>query len=803
MRKEIVSLKQKPTPRMSLSAKVTGIVFWGMVLVGLLAAFYLLQQRESQLSNEYNNNIHYVERALEHLYNDLNHERIYDHDFMQQQVNELFTRLADQYPIEYLQYTFANHTYQIGQIRPDHVAISTRLLIKVKGESMYENVDLDVYMRSFEQTIKEIRKRMLLIVGGLVFLFGMILQQILQKILSEPILKMVESAQDFAGNDLSVRFDETRKDEFGYLATFINQALESIIAHQRELEASEKALFEEKMQAEITLHSIMDGVITTNSKNLIQYLNPVAERLLGLRPVEAKNLNLNDVINIVNEDSGANVPGPTLACLRTHQIEVLEDHSALVRRDGNTIPIEATAAPMRNDNGEIIGAVMVFQDVSQERKLSRQLSYQASHDVLTGLYNRRMFEEQLDDLLLKVGDENRHHALCYVDLDQFKVVNDTCGHVAGDELLRQLGDILRSCIREGDVLARLGGDEFGLLLENCELKKATEVAEKVRQAVKDFRFVWQERSFEIGASIGVVGIDVDHMDRATILAAADMACYAAKDAGRNRVHVYTPSDDLLSERHGQMHWAGRITQALEDNRMVLFEQAVVSIKGKVVSTAHKEVLVRMRDDKGALIRPDAFIPAAERYNLMPTVDRWVVSQVFERMLANSGESDKQSVTAINLSGTSLADDHLLQFILELAEKHQVDFNRVCFEVTETAAISNLKKASQFIKALKARGCRFSLDDFGSGLSSFSYLKNLDIDYIKIDGSFVVDMINDPIDRAMVEAIVRVGHVMEVQVIAEWVENEDTLQLLEEMGVDYAQGYHLGVPKEILNQGEGN
>lgn len=319
----------------------------------------------------------------------------------------------------------------------------------------------------------------------------------------------------------------------------------------------------------------------------------------------------------------------------------------------------------------------------------------------------------------------------------------------------------------------------------------------MRQAVKDYRFVWQDHSFEIGASIGVAGITADNADLASVLAAADMACYAAKDMGRNRVHIYEPSDAVLSERHGQMHWAGRITRALDEGRFVLFKQPVVALdeQAEADHASHCEVLIRMKDNDG-VISPDSFIPAAERYNLMPAIDRWVVTQVFQMQ---QQASDNSQVVAINLSGTSLADEGLLRYVLDAAETYQVELSRVCFEITETAAIGNLHKATQFIKELKARGCRFSLDDFGSGLSSFSYLKNLSVDYIKIDGSFVVDMLKDPIDRAMVKAIVSVGHIMGIQVIAEWVENRETLELLREMGVDYAQGFHLGRPEEIRQE----
>jgi diguanylate cyclase (GGDEF)-like protein/PAS domain S-box-containing protein len=779
----------------SLPAKVTGIVFWGMVLVGVLVSTYLLNEKEQQLIDRYNIDVHHLEQELEEIYSyEKNH--VMDHPYMSQKIQGLFSHISNIHSVEALTFEFAGHVYQYGEMNAQQEHRSGQVYIQSAIAGAHQLIEIDVYMQGLDNQIIHSRKDMLLIIGGLVFAFGMVLQKILQRVISKPILDMVVSAQKFTHENQMARFNEQRNDELGYLAKFVNEALDSSLQHQQELEASRKALIKEKIQAEITLHSIMDGVITTDENDIIVYLNPVAERLMGVTASQTKDLGLSSILHLVHEDNGERLSSPTLACLESKQVEVLENHAALMRNDGKVIPIEATIAPMRNDEGEVMGAVMVFQDVSQERKLNRQLSYQASHDVLTGLYNRHKFEEQVELALMNVDVEDRHHALCYIDLDQFKIVNDTCGHVAGDELLRQLSEILKCCIREGDILARLGGDEFGLLLENCSLKKATQVAEKLRQSVKDFRFIWDDKTFEIGASVGVVGINRGYMDLSAILASADMACYAAKDMGRNRVHVYEPSDEMLAERHGQMHWAGRITRALEENRMVLFEQPVVSIKDGVEAGNHCEVLLRMRDEDNDMIGPDAFIPAAERYNLMPTVDRWMISQVF-KLLGRTSCTGVDKVVAINLSGTSLADEGLLGFVLNEAESLQVDLAHVCFEITETAAISNLSKATHFINGLRSKGCRFSLDDFGSGLSSFSYLKNLPVDYIKIDGSFVVDMLDDPIDRVMVEAIVEVGHVMGVQVIAEWVENEATLLLLKGMGVDYAQGYHLGRPKEVL------
>lgn len=778
----------------SLPAKVAGIVFWGMALVGILLATYLLSEKEQQIKDSYIANVHYLEQGLEEVYAK-EKEHVLDHRYMSNKFQNLFSHVSNRFSVEAFSFEFEGQTYAYGELNDQQIFTGGQIYIQRAMNEAYQLIEINVYMPSVDKQIAQSRKNMLLMIGGLVFTFGMILQQILKRVLSRPILDMVISAQKFTHENQMVRFNERRNDELGYLAKFANEALDSILHHQQELETSRKALIKEKIQAEITLHSIMDGVITTDENDSIVYLNPVAERLMGVTAKHTKDQNLSSILHLVHEDDGERLSSPTLACLENKQVEVLENHAALVRNDGKVIPIEATVAPMRNDEGDVMGAVMVFQDVSQERKLNRQLSYQVSHDVLTGLYNRHKFEEQLELALLNVDAEDRHHALCYIDLDQFKIVNDTCGHVAGDELLRQLGEILKSCIREGDILARLGGDEFGLMLENCSLRKATEVANKLRQSVKDFRFIWDDKTFEIGASVGVVGINRGNMDMSTILASADMACYAAKDMGRNRVHVYEPSDEMLAERHGQMHWAGRITRALEENRMVLFEQPVVAINDGDKAGAHREVLLRMKDENNDIIDPDAFIPAAERYNLMPTVDRWVISQVF-RFLGQADSVTAEKVVAINLSGTSLADEGLLHFVLNEAEALQVDLTQVCFEITETAAISNLSKATQFINGLRSKGCRFSLDDFGSGLSSFAYLKNLPVDYIKIDGCFVVDMLGDPVDRVMVEAIVEVGHVMGVQVIAEWVENEATLVLLKEMGVDYAQGYHLGRPQEV-------
>lgn len=436
----------------------------------------------------------------------------------------------------------------------------------------------------------------------------------------------------------------------------------------------------------------------------------------------------------------------------------------------------------------------------QERILeaTAKLAYQASHDMLTGLANRREFEGRLERALQSAKQHERIHALCYMDLDQFKIVNDTCGHGAGDELLRRLTVLLQHCVRDRDTLARLGGDEFGVLLENCPISKAHEVAELILQTVQDFRFAWKDKTFVIGVSIGLVEISRESESVASILSSADASCYAAKDKGRNRVHVYRTEDTELLRRHGEMQWVSRITQALEQDRFRLYYQSIVPLDSSRNEEIHFEVLLRMLDENDRLIPPMAFIPAAERYLQMPAIDRWVIKNTF-RLCHDACEAHRVggfSTCTINLSGASLCDEHFLKFVQEQFMEYNVPPDSICFEITETAVISNLSEAIQLINQLKKLGCRFSLDDFGSGLSSFTYLKNLPVDYLKIDGAFVKDMAHDPIDFAMVEAINKIGQVMGLQTIAEFVESETILQRLKEIGVDYVQGFWIEEPRPI-------
>lgn len=438
-----------------------------------------------------------------------------------------------------------------------------------------------------------------------------------------------------------------------------------------------------------------------------------------------------------------------------------------------------------------------IRDAAQkEQQKQQQISYQASHDALTGLVNRREFERRLGVALEEAQFKPTVHSMLYLDLDQFKIVNDTCGHNAGDALLQQLAATLQAKLRQNDVLARLGGDEFGVLLEHCPGEPALRIAETLRLAVCGFRFMWMDKTFSVGVSIGLATFGGEGMTVGDVFSTVDGACYVAKDLGRNRIHVYSPDDTELAERTGQMNWVGRITRALEENRMRLYRQAIAPLAATGKREMHYEVLLRMQDEDGREISPAAFIPAAERYNLMPTIDFWVIRTAFEKY-AQSGGASKGCNLSINLSGATLGDEKLLPYIREQLQRFNVPPTAICFEITETTAIAKLATATVLIQELKQLGCRFALDDFGSGMSSFGYLKNLPIDFIKIDGAFVRDVDSDPIDRAMVEAINNIGHVMGIKTIAEFVETQAIADVLRELGVDYAQGYWIGRPEPMI------
>ncbi|BBP02006.1 EAL domain-containing protein [Sulfuriferula nivalis] len=563
----------------------------------------------------------------------------------------------------------------------------------------------------------------------------------------------------------------------------------------RRITQIENALFDEKELAEITLHSIADGVIVVNQYGLVTYLNPVAESLTGWRVEDAYNRPLNKIYNIVNEvdrktidyaDLLSRLDGPILGI----------GHNLLIRRDGYEFSIKDSAAPIQNRDGWMMGSVIVFNDVTEAYHLTQQLSWQASHDALTGLVNRREFDIKLRAAVGPHHNKKPLQTLLFLDLDKFKLINDTCGHIAGDEFLRQLSRILATRVRASDTLARLGGDEFAILLDTCSLDSALAIAENIRQMVAGFKFNWEDKSFEIGVSIGVAVLDEQITNAIDALSAADAACYKAKHEGRNQIQVFQGKSALDNQRDETV-WVQKIARALEENHFRLYYQKIVPAAHSATDTLHYEILLRMVDDYNQVISPTAFIPAAERYGLMPSIDRWVVTNMLQWLKDQPPQPANHAIYSINLSGHTLGDPRFLEFIVEQLNIAKLPAGTLSFEITETVAIANLSHAMHFISTLKAKGCLFSLDDFGSGMSSYAYLKNLDVDFLKIDGAFVRNMVNDPIDMAMVESINRIGHVMGIQTIAEFVENEETYQTLVRLGIDYAQGYARHIPEQLL------
>jgi len=558
---------------------------------------------------------------------------------------------------------------------------------------------------------------------------------------------------------------------------------------------TQEELFKEKERAQVTLESIGDGVITTDVSGNIEYINPVAEQICGWSLESAEDHVFEEVFQLLEESTRQPIESPILQCLEKRHPVSSDTDTILIGKHGREYAIEYSASPIRDRAGGLMGVVVGLHDVTVMRQLSQQLSHQATHDALTGLINRHEFELRLKSGLDSVHVEGVQHALCYLDLDQFKVVNDTCGHIAGDKLLKQVTARLREKVRRADTLARLGGDEFGVLLWDCPLETAKKVADDLRRSVREFRFAWEDKVFDIGVSIGLVPIAGNSGTLTDVLSAADSACYAAKDRGRNRVHVYQPDDKLLSQRHGEMQWVSRITTALEDDRLVLFGQRIQSLVNGDVD--HWELLVRLKEADGTLVPPMAFIPAAERYHIMPAIDRWVLKQAVSIIAEHQHlQNDSAPVFNINLSGQSLSDDLVLEFIVDQIKQKAINPEKICFEITETAAIADLNHATRFIAVMTGLGCRFALDDFGSGLSSFAYLKNLNVSYLKIDGGFVRNMVDDPIDFAMVESINHVGHTLGIKTIAEFVESDKVLDAITRLGVDYAQGFGIARPVEI-------
>jgi len=570
----------------------------------------------------------------------------------------------------------------------------------------------------------------------------------------------------------------------------------------------EHDIYIEKELAELTLNSIGDAIITTDINGRIVMMNPNAEILTGWPAITAINKHINSVFHIVDEDTKHRFIDPIADVLTSGETIHSTSTEILIDQHGKQYGIEHSVAPIKDRDNKILGLIIVFRDVTETRALTSQLNHEATHDNLTGLVNRREFEIRLDHAFLNVRADNVEYALCFMDLDQFKLINDTCGHSAGDELLRQIATILKQQIRKSDTLARLGGDEFGVLLEACSLTKAEQIAYILLRSINDFRFTWQGQSFDIGVSIGVAPITALTANISELLSAADTACFLAKDKGRNRIHIYHPEDSELEQHRGEVQWVQKINEAIDEDNFILYYQPIISLNQTHPAANHYEILVRMMNDIGDLIPPMAFIPAAERYKLMPAVDQWVIrNSLFniQHIYQETGEKFKECTFTINISGQSLSTSDFSNYILEQLSIFAINPTKICFEITETAAIANMTSAVKFISDLKKAGCRFALDDFGSGLSSFSYLKTLPVDYIKIDGSFVRDICIDKTDHAFVESITQIAHVMNIETIAEFVEGRDIYKELNRIGVDFAQGFYIATPAPLssFNKNESN
>ena len=571
----------------------------------------------------------------------------------------------------------------------------------------------------------------------------------------------------------------------------------------RAYEAQMSELHAEKELAQVTLASIGDGVLATDAQGRVKYLNPAAEKLTGWDRSEALGAPLTDVFRLAGQSGDPEDVGePLRRCLEGGQGFRLAERVTLERRDGRRYAVESTCAPIRASNGNILGAVMVFQDVSDQRLMALQLAHQATHDELTGLLNRQAFDGHLQRALESARTSASTHALCYMDLDQFKVVNDTCGHLAGDELLCRVTSLLQESVADTDLVARLGGDEFGILLSRCTLEEAERRVGAFHHELQQFRFAWRDKTFAVGASIGLVPITREFRTVAHLLSAADHACYAAKENGRNRIQVYQEDDATFVRRQGEMSWVARIQRTLEEDRFRLFSQQMQPLGPEAPPGLYFEVLLRMAGEDGQIHLPADFLRAAERYGLMRAIDRWVIRETLRTL---SGQPtpflDRLRLCAINLSAVSLNDEDLYDFLeIELAGSG-VPADRLCFEITETAAIENLSRTRRLMARLVEKGVRLSLDDFGTGMSSYSYLKELPVSFLKIDSKFIKDIVTDPLDRAMVESINQVGHVMGLRTVAEGVASVAVVERLKAFGVDFAQGNWISPPRPLSLPGD--
>jgi diguanylate cyclase (GGDEF)-like protein/PAS domain S-box-containing protein len=680
-------------------------------------------------------------------------------------------------------------------------------MMRVTSDNIGDAVTSDMLNASveYQTTSKQAAIYTLLTVIASLLLFGIIagtFASSMSRRLGEVSRKLGELADELVSTDPNsphageqlgniqwTPIDEHGSDEIAEVARGSNQLVSRLVS-------AGHSLYDHQQRLKATLSSITDAVIRTRPNGLVDYVNPAAATMLGCEADEARMRYLHELFTLEIGDSIE--ADPIARCLEARETIVIHDDEARLRFiDGRVMDIFCTVSPLYGSDGSVRGAVLTIRDVTEARALAAQLQYQAMHDALTGLFNRRKLERDLEEALQSAQHESHSHAILYIDFDNFKVINDTCGHAAGDELLCRLSTIFTVRTGTENTLARIGGDEFAILLHNVSLQEAEARANEIRAAVAKTVFAWGEHSFPMSASIGVVPVTSESTSVAATLSAVDAACYAAKDGGRNRVHSYVEQDSELVRTFGEMNWVSRINRALADNRMRIFYQPIRAIGETDSDFRHVELLLRMVDEQSKLVSPFEFLPAAERYNLMTMIDRWVVIHALP-ICARLIEQGVLDLCSINLSGASLKNESLSGFLQRQIATSGIDPRSLCFEITETVAVSNASRVATLMKELHALGCRFALDDFGSGMSSFGLLKRLPVDYLKIDGSFVKGIADDAIDFAMVEAINRVGHVMGIKTVAEYVSTPQIAERLEAIGVDYGQGYALGRPEPLTD-----
>jgi diguanylate cyclase (GGDEF)-like protein/PAS domain S-box-containing protein len=550
-------------------------------------------------------------------------------------------------------------------------------------------------------------------------------------------------------------------------------------------------------RSQLALDSLGEGILTTDAHGVIDYLNLSAEALTGVRREDAAGQAFGAMIGFVDETDRRAIADPVQQCLTTGSRVNLGRRSILISRSsGNELGVEATASPIRGPGGEVVGVAVMLHDVSELRGLTQQMSYQASHDALTGLVNRREFERRLGEALEIARAGRQGHVMCYLDLDRFKAVNDTSGHLAGDNMLREVAALIREAVRDSDTVARLGGDEFGVLLVGCPLDKARQIADDVWRAIAEYRFVWKDRIFSVGVSIGLVEITGESNSLEEIMSAADSACYVAKKQGDGHIHVYSSHDEVIARSRGEIHWLQRLQAALRDGFFELYVQPIEPARpGTVSNGPAMEVFVRLHDE-GQAVSPADFFPAAERYRLMSMIDRWVLGSALAALTAGAIRLPPGRTLSINISAQTLADPAFLEYVVDELDRTGVAPSQICFEVAETSVIGNLDQARRFVEVLHGMGCRFALDDFGTDLGGFANLKTLPLDYLKIDGSFMRDLGRDSVNQAMVSAVVNMARTLNFRLVAEQVEDVAALEAARAMGIDFVQGHVIGRPRPL-------